>query len=63
MLQNMNTVSMGSLIAVRNRTMDRAPTMPRDSTTLERTVKIARAVTMASITSDRAKLLEKEGPA
>ena len=33
--QNMNTVSIGSLIAVRKRTMDSAPTMPSDSVRFE----------------------------
>ena len=57
MLQNMNTVSIGSLIAVRKRTMESAPTMPSESTTLERTVKMASAVTIESITSESAKAL------
>ena len=62
MLQNMNTVSIGSLIAVRKRTMESAPTMPSESTTLERTVKMASAVTIESITSESAKLLLKLTP-
>ncbi len=35
---------MGSLIAVRKRTMDRAPTIPRDSTTLLVTARMTRVV-------------------
>ena len=62
MLQNMNTVSIGSLIAVRKRTMESAPTMPSERTMLERTVKMASAVTMESITSESAKLLLKLTP-
>ena len=57
----------GALSIVRFRTaikdpMDRAPTMPRLSTTLELTVRMARLVTMASITRERAKLLLKVTP-
>ncbi|MFQ9799169.1 MAG: hypothetical protein ACLR23_09815 [Clostridia bacterium] len=33
-------MSSGSLIAVRKRTMDNAPTMPRDNTTLEVTARM-----------------------
>ena len=44
--QNRNTISKGSLMAARKRTMDRAPTMPRDRTTLEVTARITSVVTM-----------------
>ena len=40
-------MSMGSLMAVRNRTMDRAPTIPRESTTLLDTARISRVVISA----------------
>ena len=32
--QNKNMISIGSFMAVRNLTIDKAPTMPRESTTL-----------------------------
>ena len=37
-------MSMGSLMAVRNRTMDRAPTMPRERTMLLVTARMSRVV-------------------
>ena len=49
---------MGSFTAVRNRTMDRAPTMPRDTTTLERMVRMMAVVTTAIATREMLKLLE-----
>ena len=49
---------MGSLIAVRNRTMDRAPTMPRDSTMLLTTVIISRVVISDRAISVTPKLAE-----
>ena len=58
MAQNMNTVSMKSFTAVRKRTMDRAPTMPRDSTTLEEMAKMTTDVTRLSTISDKAKRRE-----
>ena len=45
MAQNMNTVSMKSLTAVRKRTMDSAPTMPNESTTLDEMAKMTTEVT------------------
>ena len=42
--------------------MESAPTMPSESTTLERTVKMASDVTIESITSESAKLLLKLTP-
>ena len=56
--QNRNTISIGSLMAARNRTMDSAPTMPSDSTTLEVTAMMTSVVTSASPTSVRAKPVE-----
>ena len=44
MLQNRNAISIGSLIAVRKRTIDRAPTIPRESTTLLVTARIRSVV-------------------
>ena len=58
MAQNRNAMSMGSLMAVRKRTMDSAPTMPRDSTTLLTTVRISSAVIMARAISVTPKLAE-----
>ena len=42
---------MGSLMAVRKRTMERAPTMPRDSTTLEVTARMTKVEIMVRATS------------
>ena len=56
--QNKKTISTGSLIAVRKRTMDKAPTMPRDRTTLDVTAMITSVVTRESPTSVNAKLSE-----
>ena len=49
--QNRNTISTGSLIAARKRTMDKAPTIPRESTTLEVTAIITSVVTIVIPTS------------
>ena len=46
MAQNRNAMSSGSLMAVRKRTMERAPTIPRDRTTLEVTARMTVAVIM-----------------
>ena len=46
--QNRNAISRGSLIAVRKRTIDKAPTIPSDRTTLEVTAKITTVVIMVS---------------
>ena len=56
--QNKNTISMGSLIAERNLTIERAPTIPRESTTLDVTAIITSVVTRESPTSDMAKPVE-----
>ena len=42
--QNKNAISKGSLIAVRNLTIERAPTIPSESTTLEVTARITTVV-------------------
>ena len=49
--QKRKAMSSGSLMAVRKRTMDSAPTMPRDSTMFEVTARITRVVIMVSATS------------
>ena len=49
---------MGSLTAARKRTMDRAPTMPRERTTLLTTVMISSVVINDSATSVAPKLAE-----
>ena len=54
--QNKNTRSMGSFTAVRNRTMDNAPTIPRDITILDWMVNITAAVITARAISARLKL-------
>lgn len=43
-LQNKNTMSKGSLIAALNLTIDKAPTMPKDNTTLLVTANITNVV-------------------
>ena len=48
--QNRNAMSKGSLMAVRKRTMDRAPTIPRDRTTLLVTARITTVVIMVRAT-------------
>ena len=50
MAQNRKAISIGSLTAVRNRTIESAPTIPRESTTLLVTAMIRRVV-MSVITS------------
>ena len=49
--QNRYTISIGSLIAARNRTIESAPTIPRESTTLDVTAMMISVVTRASPTS------------
>ena len=49
--QNKKAISSGSLMAVRKRTIERAPTMPRDRTTLEVTARITIEVIMVSAIS------------
>ena len=60
--QNRNAMSSGSLIAVRKRTMLRAPTMPRDSTTFEVTARMTTVVIMVSAISVTPKLEEYMTP-
>ena len=60
--QNRNTISTGSLMAVRKRTMDSAPTMPRDRTTLLVTAIMTSVVTRDRPTSVSAKPLEYSTP-
>ena len=61
--QNRKAMSSGSLIAVRNRTMDRAPTMPRDRTTLLVTARITKVEIMVMAISVTPKLDEYMTPA
>ena len=61
--QNRKAMSSGSLIAVRKRTMDSAPTMPRESTTLLVTARITSVVIMVRATSVTPKLEEYMTPA
>ena len=49
--QNRNAMSIGSLIAVRKRTIDSAPTMPSDRTTLLVTARMTIAVIIVSAIS------------
>ncbi len=49
--QNRKAMSIGSLMAVRKRTMDSAPTMPSDSTTLEVTARMTSVVIIVSAIS------------
>ena len=55
-------MSRGSLMAVRKRTMDSAPTMPRDSTTLLVTARMTRVVIMVRATRVTPKLEEYMTP-
>ena len=61
--QKRKAMSNGSLMAVRNRTMDRAPTMPRESTTLLVTARITRVEIMVRATRVTPKLEEYITPA
>ena len=63
MAQNRKAMSSGSLMAVRKRTMDSAPTMPSDSTTLEVTARITSVVIIVSATRVTPKLAEYITPA
>ena len=53
--QNKKAMSVGSLIAALKRTIDNAPTMPRDNTTLEVTARMTSVVIMVRATSVREK--------
>ena len=61
--QKRNAMSRGSLIAVRKRTIDNAPTIPSDSTTLDVTARITSVVIMVRATSVTPKLEEYITPA
>ena len=56
--QNRKAISRGSLIAVRKRTIERAPTIPRERTTLEVTARITCEVII--ITAIRVTTKEEE---
>ena len=60
--QKRNAISKGSLIAVRKRTIDSAPTIPRESTTLLVTARITTVVIIVSATSVTPKLDEYMTP-
>ncbi len=60
--QNRNAMSSGSLMAVRKRTMDSAPTIPRDSTTFDVTARMTTVVIMVRATSVTPKLEENITP-
>ena len=63
MAQKRNAISNGSLIAVRKRTMESAPTMPSESTTFDVTARITSVVIIVSATSVTPKLEEYMTPA
>ena len=56
--QKRKAKSIGSFTAVRNRTMDNAPTMPKEITILDCMVRIIQAVIIAITVSETAKLFE-----
>ena len=56
--QNRNIKSIGSLMAVRNRTIDNAPTMPRDTTMLDWIVRMIAEVIRAIPAREMLKFLE-----
>ena len=56
--QKRKAMSRGSFIAVRKRTMERAPTMPRERTTLLVTASMTKEVIMVSATRVTPKLAE-----
>ena len=56
--QNKKAISRGSFIAARKRTIERAPTMPRERTTFEVTAKITTVVIMVRAMSVVPKLEE-----
>ena len=56
--QNKNAMSSGSFIAVLKRTIDKAPTIPRDNTTLLVTAKITNVEIIVSATRVMPKLDE-----
>lgn len=62
MARKRKAISSGSLIAARKRTMDSAPTMPRESTTLLVTAGMTTVVIIVSATSVTPKLEEYMTP-
>lgn len=62
-LQKRNAISEASLMAVRNRTIDNAPTIPKDSTMLLVTAKISKVVIIDKAMSVTPKLAEYMTPA
>ena len=56
--QNRNMRSIGSLMAVRKRTMESAPTMPSDTTMLDWIVRMTAAVIRVIPASEMLKVLE-----
>ena len=63
MAQKRKAISRGSLIAVRNLTIDSAPTIPSDSTTLDVTARMTSVVIIVNATSVTPKLEEYITPA
>ncbi|MEI2803957.1 MAG: hypothetical protein V9E84_10195 [Trichococcus flocculiformis] len=61
--QKRKTKSSGSLMAVRKRTMERAPTIPRERTTLDVTARMTKVVRTDSRTNDVLKGFEYMTPA
>ena len=61
-LQKRKAMSIGSLTAVRKRTIESAPTMPSESTTLLVTASITKVVTSATAMSDVPKFAEYMTP-
>lgn len=60
--QNKKAISSGSLIAVRNLTIESAPTIPSESTTLEVTARITMVVIIVKAIKVTAKLEENRTP-
>ena len=60
--QNRKAISRGSLMAARKRTMESAPTMPSESTTLLVTARMTTVVIIVSATSVTPKLEEYMTP-
>ena len=58
LIKNKNIKSKGSLMAVRNRTMESAPTIPSDTTMLDCIVRISEAVVIATPAMAIPKFLE-----
>ena len=60
--QNRKAMSSGSLMALRNRTMERAPTIPSDRMTLDVTARMMSVVMRVSAISDMPKVSEYMTP-